>query len=849
MVDWTVTTPRFEQTYRDIVVADIKRQLSPLFVPDELAEEDIAYALSVASRLALAGSGSTTESAEAARKAYDVAIRTVGLGNGSGRAFRGASELILGRLGNFPARTLLRERYPSADEPLPTLSALEILAREFENRAVHGSAITVLTDFQVRLLHALESSRYVSVSAPTSAGKSFTLELEIARQMRRGVGYRVAYLVPTRALIRQVTYDLVQLVRGTDLQAVPILSVPSPPEDAGQDQRMVYVLTQERFANLLAAGGDKLKLDAVIVDEAQGIAEEDRGQTLEAVVDDALARFPDAKVFFSSPLKSNPEYLLKLFSKQADTESFVEYMTPVSQNIVNVYPVKGQGKTALARFEVLLGTESITVGMVNLPFKFRKPYLQKFAIALTKPGDTSIVYCNDPSTADRTATAIAAELGADTADDPDITDLVDFLRDHIHSQYRLANVLERGVAFHYGNIPQIIRARIEELLRDRILQFVCCTSTLLQGMNLPARNLFVENPKKGRGNPMLPGDFWNLVGRAGRMAKEFVGNVYCIHGADWESEPFKAPKLDPIKSAFATAVTDRVDEVNEIAIAPPVSSESDQAWAEQVVARVYGQFTRKRRRIAESRFATPGNRSALVALDESLVEFSRGQTLPDSIFEQNLYLHPARLEHLALRFRAGDPAEWIPPNPNSARSYNRLLPMFQVLEDLFFRTGFQSYRYDTFLALQWMQGATLKELIVNKIKWNNAEGDADRINDLIRDLFDDVENKLRYRYVKYMKVYTDVLHAVLIQEGRADEAERVPPIHLYLEYGAANVTLISLIALGLSHTSAILLKGVVRMRDDLSPTRCQEIIETIDVAQANLPAICRAEITRLRRRT
>src|SRR5882762_4540198 len=160
-----------------------------------------------------------------------------------------------------------------------------------------------------------------------------------------------------------------------------------------------------------------------------------------------------------------------------------------------------------------------------MPFKFRRPYIHKFAIKLTAADSTSIIYCNDPSTADKTAAILAKDLSEQDINS-DTQDLIDFLRSHIHSRYRLADALAQGVAFHYGNIPQIIRARIEELLRDRVLRFVCCTSTLLQGVNLPAKNIFLENPKKGRGKPMLPGDFWNLVGRAGRMSKEFTGNVY-----------------------------------------------------------------------------------------------------------------------------------------------------------------------------------------------------------------------------------------------------------------------------------------------------------------------------------
>ena len=829
-MDLTSTTPRFERVYRDLIVADVKKQLGALFIPNSVSDNDAAYALSVASRLALFGDGTTSEAASAARKAYEVAIRSLGLGNGSGSQFRAASDLILSRLGNFPARELLRSRLGASELQHATTLKLEVLAREFENRVRTGDQETYLTDFQVRLLKALEKKTYVSVSAPTSAGKSFTLELEILRQLRGSQQFCVVYLVPTRALIRQVTFDLVQILRDGEMVDVQVLSVPSVPDQSSGNRRVIYVLTQERFANLLMVEDSQLSIDALIVDEAQEIAEVERGQTLESVIERTLQRYPHAKIFFSSPLKSNPEYLLSLFARTQDAESFVEYLTPVTQNVINVYPLKGRGNTNKARFEIWLEGTPLNIGTVELPFKFRRPHMHTLAAHLTQDEETSIIYCNDPSSADKSARSLADALDEPEEGNESLDDFSDFLRGHVHPQYRLADLLYKGVAFHYGNIPQIIRGRVEELLRERALRFVCCTSTLLQGMNLPAKNIFVEDPKKGRGRPMSTGDFWNLVGRAGRMAKEFNGNVYCVHGKDWATKPLEGHRLDTITSAFASALNEKVQTLAEVAVLPPNASESDLAWAEQAFARLFSNFTRTGESAANSQFATPANQDALKSIDAAIAQFQKRKSLPDQLYIDNIYIHPARLEDLADQFRSsGSATKWIPPNPNAKGSYEGLLPAFQLLETVFFRTGFKTYKYDTFLALQWMQGLSLKELINNKVSWNDAGGDIDRVNELIRELFDEVENRLRFKYVKYMKIYADVLSAVLVQQHRDADLESIPPIHLFLEYGAASVTLINLIALGLSRTSAILLRTMRGLSDNLSLVQCQNLIETIDL--------------------
>ena len=126
---------------------------------------------------------------------------------------------------------------------------------------------------------------------------------------------------------------------------------------------------------------------------------------------------------------------------------------------------------------------------------------------------------------------------------------------------------------------------------------------------------------------MQPGDFWNLVGRAGRMSKEFTGNVYCIHGVEWESEPLKSGRLNAIKSAFRVALTDQVVELAEVAAKPPNSTESELGWAELAVARVYSEFTTKQKRISDSEFANDANRSALVSVDSAMFSLQERQTL------------------------------------------------------------------------------------------------------------------------------------------------------------------------------------------------------------------------------
>ena len=137
--------------------------------------------------------------------------------------------------------------------------------------------------------------------------------------------------------------------------------------------------------------------------------------------------------------------------------------------------------------------------------------------------------------------------------------------------------------------------------------------------------------------------------------------------------------------------------------------------------------------------------------------------------------------------------------------------------------------------------------MANKIEWSKTKPEPGPINTAIRDLFHDLEDELRYKYVKYTRLYTDVLRPVLIERGLPKIAETLIPLHLFLEYGAANVTLINLMAIGMSRTSGLLFKSFLSLPDNLGTSECQGYLERVNIDLSSLPAICKAEIRRLRR--
>ncbi|HKV95498.1 MAG TPA: DEAD/DEAH box helicase [Candidatus Angelobacter sp.] len=840
---------RFDDLYEQLIIAGVRSQIGRSNEGrSTFTQADLAFLLSVASRLALESEDTSLNGAAKRIKAYEIATRIVGFIGHRESALYSAARLILARLGNFPARQLLDDTYPNRPIPLPPYLSVEAAARQLENTIHIKQHVPVpLTDFQFRLWHALEKNRSLSVSAPTSAGKSYALSLDVVRRFTQRKNPVIVYLVPTRALIRQVMFEIIEMLNEHGLSAIPVMCVPEPLTTEVAKTGIIYVLTQERLHTLLYAncGDSKIEVDVLIVDEAQEISEGARGLVLETVIQRTLAANPRAAVFFSSPLRKNPKYLLNLFGR-SEGAAFVEYNAPVSQTVISIQRVRGD--QTRARIEVRIDDNQVMVDEIKDLFQGRGQNLPKIALTFTQPKECSILYANSPAMAEAQGSELAAELQKREKLDTDVQDLIRFVREHIHPKYHLADCLERGVGFHYGQMPQIVRARIEELLKKRALRFVCCTSTLLQGVNLPAKNIFLENPKRGK-RAMGPGDFWNLAGRAGRLTKEFHGNVWCVFARPWEVNPLEGDRLEEITSAFRSTLAAQPERVLDAIKKPNTHKGNADDVYSQAFGRVFVDYHLGERELKElTDFVPKAKQSILQEINKQCVDIAAKKTLPNDVFSRNSMLSPLELEGLAAFLRKQPSlTSWIPVIPRSESGYAVMKKIFGKINEIFFHNENQLHIYYCWLANQWIRGASLKELIVNKLTRNGIPDNQRAISEAIRELFEELEQTVRFKYVKYLRAYNDVLRSILEARGDKKAIEEMVALHLLIEYGAWDKTLISLMSLGVSRTSAILLKSVLDLPDEMSRHQCQTYINELDLGSIKLPRVCKDEVRRLKR--
>jgi len=818
--------------------------------PEQFPVDQINALVSVASCLAF------SEENESRRMAYEIAIRSVYLAATGQTVLAKAASIILARLGNFPGLALMRELFLK-EEGASQLSwqfALEEEVRR-DGNTVEGVS-RPLTDFQTRLYHTLQRSRAASVSAPTSAGKSFVFAVDIAQKIKSSVEpMAIVYVVPTRALIRQVTGDVRKHLKDAKIEGVPVRCVPLRVVKEDVPKGIVYVLTQERLLTLLNQDPDAgVWVDMLLIDEAHGIRDGARGIQLHAAIDQVVRRFPSARVYFASPCSRNPEHLLDLFSLGATGETFIEELSPVGQNLILVKPDK---ELRRAKFDLVVNNDAVSLGMRELDFDFTaiKPDARRAAFARAVAGGKRlgrcccIIYANSPDDASEVAIEISKREPAARDTPSVIQDFIDFLTEHVHPKYALIALLKKRVAFHHSKMPGPARAGVEDLFASGHLRYICCTATLLQGVNLPASDIVIERPLQG-GEAMDRGSFLNLIGRAGRLGKEFHGNIWCLQPQSWKEPVFKGEKLQTLRSALEDVVEDGGMSIRQVL--------GDQAMKEEVfdtgsaaLGKVLQDFVLDGGLLQETKYTQNADAEGWKETLRQVTPW--GSVLPADVLRRNFTVHPAKLSNLyQFLLSVEDIDSYVPLDLWKTGTYRRLTNVMQTARERLNPPTRTYHKAHVWLAFWWMRGKSLRWLIDEKIAKGSKVASQDEgtgskaVNQVIQWVISDIESLLRFQYARDLKAYLDVL-ALVLRKRRPEEAEIIlPPLPLYLECGSSNAGVIRLMSLGLSRMTALMVqKKIVGMRDDASPEDWMAAIAVQKLDTFPLPKICIQEIKHL----
>ena len=772
--------------------------------------------------------------------------------------------VVLAELGNFPG---LKYGELTFKSKLTTLSGMiQRNVIEYLNTIhVNGQSIA-LTDYQKTVWDSLESGTSLAISAPTSAGKSFLVIEYLCRRAITMPSYTFVYIAPTRALLAEVLIKIKErLAACIDIRVTDIPTFE-------QSSRQIFILTQERFQALLSTMSEKI--DLIVVDEAQNLSDGARGMILQDCIEQCFERYSHTHVVMLAPGADGFKAALDSLGLPQVTE-IATNVSPVLQNRIVV--TKSRGVNQL-EFKLLSSNGAISIGTMVCDIGLASPEARLAAVALELGSSGgSLVYAKTPTEAAKLAASISLGVTDKNAIGKN-DDLITFIKDHIHPDYHLISMVQNGVAFHYGQMPALLRDAIETAFRKGTIKFLVCTTTLFQGINLPARNVFIDTPARGRGDKQIldPALLWNFAGRAGRMAKDIVGNVFLVNYDSWSEQPIDVFSKFTIKSALTEAVTYCAADVLHVLENKALSNKPRDEAHRSAVASAGMLINKARQGDIHgflSRVAPELDVLDSYRLSEASLKASEQIALPSTVLSANWTLDLFALNDLMSFFevRAADGMidKYIPKNPLElgSRSFTHYRDIFNIMFKLI--KGFDGNfgGYIARIAVRWMEGkpypVILKYEIKSKADQVQKKRDFDNMyartnpnykskkiadvnpSKVIKDTFDAIEDVVRFQLVQMGKAYIDILSCVLVEGGISHRVPEIFDFALALELGVSTPTGRAFLELGLSRIAASELQRLVP-DSNLDVIRARQLILDFDHTPFSLSQVIVDEIAKVR---
>lgn len=755
--------------------------------------------------------------------------------------------VLFSRVGNLTGTKLLKSSEETYGEDLlapnrsvkyfdPALTmALEI--ERFESSIVSDEEIITATRFQKSLWDQLKYSDNVMISAPTSSGKSFIIKKFLNSKMSELNSYTAIYIVPSRALINQVSEDLRNEVF---LENVSIKTV-FIQDELEEKSREIFILTPERCLRLLKMRWlREFDVDFIFIDEIQNVEDTDsRGPLFEFVFKELATLFPNAKVVAAGP---NIEDSSKLFD-----HVFGHLGISVETTVSPVFQIKTTIKPLLGkRLKVSVSSvddkpqSHVIETEVDFFGKFQKNMgdgIKELINLCSYRGEQNIIYCPKGNLATTWAKRFADTQPDQNVLNPVLQELIDFVAEEIHPMYQLIPCLLKQTAYHHGNLPEIIRKEIEDCFLDGSIRYLFCTTTLLQGVNLPANNLFIPIAQK-RNIDLTPFDFGNLIGRAGRIKDSLYGTIYCIERSDqeWSTELYQKSIKKIVRTAGEVALQSPTELLNEISRS---IDEFSHKHNRNTAIFFLQKFLKDPSELHDYLVKKELNSTDIEKIEEQLVNSTAVISMPNDMFRLNPTIDPLLQNVLYETLEKEGIENWMitPMSENKNfrafmtedtknelpytewSFYLQLLEIITRLNEIFQMTGEAYWKYGipmsvkqiTLNAFNWLQNKSIHDIIIDDLKfYENHETEEKRI-----DLTNAIEVNERISYiikinavvithilVKYIKLLNDLIEPRLTDELK-ERYKFSLALPTMLELGTNEPVVITLISRGVSRSIAL----------------------------------------------
>ena len=387
----------------------------------------------------------------------------------------------------------------------------QVVVEAFKANVGEEKPVT-LHSAQSRVLKRLLAGDNIAVSAPTSFGKSFIIDAFIAIRKPENV----VIIVPTIALADETR----RRIEHKFSRHYKIITT----TDATLAEANIFIFPQERsFAYI----GKLEKIDMLIVDEFYKVSsmfdDERSSSLLSAIIE--LGKISRQKYYLAPNIHKIAD---NVFTQGMQFMRLVDFKTVITKS-AKIYERLKEGENR---------------------DEFKKHYLVDI---LHKTKSKTLVYAGSYGNINKVADILANSLTLKNT--TLLKNFNDWLKVNYGQDFSLCKLCERGVGVHNGKMHRSLsQIQIKLFEVDNGLDTVISTSSIIEGVNTQAEQVIVWSNKNGS-NKFDYFTYRNIIGRAGRMFKYFVGKVYLL-----EEPP--AQEDTTLKIEFPEEVVEALDSEN-----------------------------------------------------------------------------------------------------------------------------------------------------------------------------------------------------------------------------------------------------------------------------------------------
>jgi replicative superfamily II helicase len=459
--------------------------------------------------------------------------------------------VVLSRIGFSPSAIMVDDNFDFENNKFSSLNSLisEITTSIYQlnNEILIKDKTYLLTDFQKKIFEKCSTSKFIGISAPTSAGKSFIILLKSIDNILKEGG-NIVYIVPTLSLITQVVNDFHKKLKEFEINNYEIQTNYSTVSNLNK----IYVLTPERAISAYNEEEKPFgKVNTFIVDEIQNIerienVNDERAKILfDSLIELSFSYDPNL-IVFSGPRVTGLKTLGFDIFNNVESEEINTLSSPVTSF---TYSVKKSGQKYFIKQYSQIKENYSSIEITNYQDikiggkQYDQKYLNYLNTVVSNLGieNKNILFSPTSETSRRIANNLIVGLKPIEKNSL-LNSLIEYISNTVHPNYDLCKTLTYKTIYHHGKVPLHVRNTLEYAIKSNMIDNIVCTTTLLQGVNLPAQNVIMRNGSLGSKarNGVLPSltnyEISNLRGRAGRLLKDFIGRTFVLDENAFDKE-------------------------------------------------------------------------------------------------------------------------------------------------------------------------------------------------------------------------------------------------------------------------------------------------------------------------